>query len=98
MFNTNHNPADVIIDHASWDSSKVRDKLRRDIDAHVATVRTAKLSELTTIYEVTVICVLIVSCSLAMTVNWRWPNFIHVGTVNGHLCNISADERKMKLV
>ncbi|XP_051135155.1 protein ROOT HAIR DEFECTIVE 3 homolog 1-like isoform X2 [Andrographis paniculata] len=39
------------IEQASWDSSKVREKLRRDIDAHVAAAREAKLSELTTMYE-----------------------------------------------
>ncbi|KAL7162621.1 hypothetical protein ACSBR2_042997 [Camellia fascicularis] len=43
--------ADAIIEQATWDSSKVRDKFRRDIDAHVDTVRAAKLSELTTQYE-----------------------------------------------
>ncbi|KAF7135257.1 hypothetical protein RHSIM_Rhsim08G0233300 [Rhododendron simsii] len=43
--------ADVIIQQANWDSSKVREKLRRDIDAHVAAVRAAKLSELTNLYE-----------------------------------------------
>lgn len=43
---------DVIIQQANWDSSKVREKLRRDIDAHVAAVRAAKLSELTNLYEV----------------------------------------------
>ncbi|XP_071901356.1 protein ROOT HAIR DEFECTIVE 3 [Coffea arabica] len=43
--------ADAIIDQANWDSSKLRDKLRRDMDAHVASVRVAKLSELTTVYE-----------------------------------------------
>ncbi|KAG8388390.1 hypothetical protein BUALT_Bualt02G0120900 [Buddleja alternifolia] len=43
--------ADVVIEQANWDSSKVRDKLRRDIDAHIAAVRAAKLSELTTLYE-----------------------------------------------
>ncbi|KAL2534061.1 Protein ROOT HAIR DEFECTIVE 31 [Abeliophyllum distichum] len=43
--------ADTDIDLANWDASKVREKLRRDIDAHVATVRAAKLSELTTKYE-----------------------------------------------
>ncbi|CAM8993548.1 unnamed protein product [Rhodiola kirilowii] len=42
---------DVIVTLADWDSSKVRDKLRRDIDAHVASVRTAKLTELTSMYE-----------------------------------------------
>ncbi|XP_051115883.1 protein ROOT HAIR DEFECTIVE 3-like [Andrographis paniculata] len=43
--------ADVHIGQASWDSSKVRDKLRRDIDAHIAAVREAKLAELTSVYE-----------------------------------------------
>ncbi|KAL3532482.1 hypothetical protein ACH5RR_006003 [Cinchona calisaya] len=43
--------ADAIFDQANWDSSKVRDKLRHVIDAHVATVRTAKLSELTSTFE-----------------------------------------------
>ncbi|KAK4481986.1 hypothetical protein RD792_012902 [Penstemon davidsonii] len=43
--------ADVDIDQANWDSSKVRDKLRRDIDAHITAVEAAKLSELTTMYE-----------------------------------------------
>ncbi|GLT74582.1 hypothetical protein SLA2020_463700 [Shorea laevis] len=43
--------ADAIVEVANWDSSKARDKLRRDIDAHVASVRAAKLSELTSSYE-----------------------------------------------
>ncbi|KAI3463271.1 hypothetical protein Pfo_019934 [Paulownia fortunei] len=43
--------ADSYIDQANWDSSKVRDKLRRDIDSHISAVRAAKLSELTTMYE-----------------------------------------------
>ncbi|RZR73538.1 hypothetical protein BHM03_00025382 [Ensete ventricosum] len=43
--------ADATIEQASWNPSKVRDKLRRDIDTHVASVRAAKLSELTTLYE-----------------------------------------------
>ncbi|KAA8540291.1 hypothetical protein F0562_024146 [Nyssa sinensis] len=42
---------DAIIAQANWDSSKARDKLQRDIDAHVAAVRAAKLSELTTLHE-----------------------------------------------
>ncbi|THU62517.1 hypothetical protein C4D60_Mb01t05970 [Musa balbisiana] len=42
---------DATIEQASWNPSKVRDKFRRDIDAHVASVRAAKLSELTTLYE-----------------------------------------------
>ncbi|XP_009769231.1 protein ROOT HAIR DEFECTIVE 3 isoform X2 [Nicotiana tabacum] len=42
---------DAIIDQAKWDSSRVRDKLRRDVDAHIAEVCTAKLSEVTSLYE-----------------------------------------------
>lgn len=44
--------AGVEIDQANWDSSKVREKLSRDIEAHVDSVRTTKLSELTSTYEV----------------------------------------------
>lgn len=43
---------DAAIEQANWDPFKARDKLRRDIDAHVASVRTAKLSELNALYEV----------------------------------------------
>ncbi|XP_010542421.1 PREDICTED: protein ROOT HAIR DEFECTIVE 3 isoform X2 [Tarenaya hassleriana] len=43
--------ADVVIEQANWDTSKTREKLWRDIDAHIASVRAAKLSELTTLYE-----------------------------------------------
>ncbi|XP_043721814.1 protein ROOT HAIR DEFECTIVE 3-like [Telopea speciosissima] len=43
--------ADADVEQANWDPSKVRDKLRRDIDAHVASVRAAKLAEITTLYE-----------------------------------------------
>ncbi|KAJ6812836.1 protein ROOT HAIR DEFECTIVE 3-like [Iris pallida] len=42
---------DATIAQAKWDSSKVRDKLHRDMDAHVESVRAAKLSELTSKYE-----------------------------------------------
>ncbi|KAJ8535862.1 hypothetical protein K7X08_034263 [Anisodus acutangulus] len=42
---------DAIIEQAKWDSSRVRDKLRRDVDAHISEVRTAKLAEVTTLYE-----------------------------------------------
>ncbi|XP_048331744.2 protein ROOT HAIR DEFECTIVE 3 [Ziziphus jujuba] len=42
---------DAVIQQANWDTSKVREKLRRDIDAHIASVRAAKLSELTALYE-----------------------------------------------
>ncbi|KAL2337962.1 hypothetical protein Fmac_012408 [Flemingia macrophylla] len=43
--------ADVVIEQTSWDITKVREKLRRDIDAHVATVRATKISELISKYE-----------------------------------------------
>lgn len=43
--------ADAVIEQAKWDTSRVREKLLRDIDAHVASVRDAKLSELTKAYE-----------------------------------------------
>lgn len=43
--------ADATIELANWDSSKARDKLCREIDAHVSSVRAAKLSELTSSYE-----------------------------------------------
>lgn len=45
--------AGAIIEQANWDTSKVRDKLVRDIEAHITSVRTSKLSELTSLYEVT---------------------------------------------
>ncbi|KAI3849398.1 hypothetical protein MKW92_036994, partial [Papaver armeniacum] len=43
--------ADVAIKQANWDATKVRDKLHRDIEAHVDSVRAAKLSEITATYE-----------------------------------------------
>ncbi|KAK2653229.1 hypothetical protein Ddye_013085 [Dipteronia dyeriana] len=43
--------ADVTVEIANWDTSKVRDKLQRDIDAHIESVRAAKLSELTSSFE-----------------------------------------------
>ncbi|CAL9084421.1 unnamed protein product [Musa textilis] len=42
---------DAAIEQANWDPSKIRDKLQRDIDTHLASVRTAKLSELTALFE-----------------------------------------------
>ncbi|OAY75918.1 Protein ROOT HAIR DEFECTIVE 2, partial [Ananas comosus] len=36
----------VTVEQADWDASKVRDKLRRDIDSYAASVRTAKLAKL----------------------------------------------------
>ncbi|CAN7129284.1 unnamed protein product [Brassica rapa subsp. narinosa] len=43
--------AGAIIEQANWDTTKVREKLVRDIEAHVSSVRTSKLSELTSQYE-----------------------------------------------
>lgn len=42
---------EAIIEQANWDTTKTREKLQRDIEAHISSVRTAKLSELTTLYE-----------------------------------------------
>jgi len=42
----------VVIKQADWDTSKIQEKLRRDIEAHVLSVRSAKLSELSADYEV----------------------------------------------
>ncbi|VVA22668.1 PREDICTED: ROOT HAIR [Prunus dulcis] len=43
--------ADAAIQQADWDASRVREKLKRDIDAHASSVRSAKLSELNINYE-----------------------------------------------
>ncbi|KAG2658547.1 hypothetical protein PVAP13_1KG302010 [Panicum virgatum] len=42
---------DAAIQQVKWDPSKVKDKLKRDMEAHVASVRNAKLSELCAKYE-----------------------------------------------
>ncbi|KAI3727323.1 hypothetical protein L1987_67136 [Smallanthus sonchifolius] len=42
---------DAVIKQANWDSGKIRDKFSRDLDSHIAEVRTSKLSELTALYE-----------------------------------------------
>ncbi|KAM1917397.1 hypothetical protein ACFX13_037004 [Malus domestica] len=43
--------ADSVIQQANWDASKVREKLRRDIDVHASSVHSAKLAELNSNYE-----------------------------------------------
>lgn len=43
---------DAYVQIADWDANKVRDKLRRDIDAHAAALRSEKLTEISTEYEV----------------------------------------------
>lgn len=47
-----HSSLDAVIEQANWDTSKVKDKLRREIDAHIASVQSAKISGLTKSYEV----------------------------------------------
>lgn len=42
---------DATIQQVKWDPSKVKDKLKRDIEAHVVSVRATKLSELCARYE-----------------------------------------------
>uniref|UniRef100_M4EF29 GB1/RHD3-type G domain-containing protein n=1 Tax=Brassica campestris TaxID=3711 RepID=M4EF29_BRACM len=42
---------EAVIEQAKWDTSKTREKLQRDIEAHISSVRTEKLSELTTLYQ-----------------------------------------------
>ncbi|XP_024967999.1 protein ROOT HAIR DEFECTIVE 3-like [Cynara cardunculus var. scolymus] len=41
----------AIVKQADWDSSKARAKLAQDIDSHIAEVRTAKIADLTALYE-----------------------------------------------
>lgn len=43
--------ADAVIEQANWDTSKARSKLVRDLDEYIASVRAAKLAELTSHYE-----------------------------------------------
>ncbi|WOH03989.1 hypothetical protein DCAR_0623394 [Daucus carota subsp. sativus] len=43
--------ADAFIKHTNWDAARVKEKFRRDLDAHVTDVRTAKLSELKASFE-----------------------------------------------
>ncbi|KAL1321180.1 hypothetical protein AAHE18_14G109600 [Arachis hypogaea] len=43
--------ADAAVRQASWDASRVRDKLRRDIDSHAMSVRNAKLSAIMNNFE-----------------------------------------------
>lgn len=43
---------DAAVRQANWSASKVRDKLRRDIDSHASSICSAKLSEIMTKFEV----------------------------------------------
>ncbi|KAL9320646.1 hypothetical protein ACSQ67_012485 [Phaseolus vulgaris] len=51
MLEFDNGAADAAVRHANWGASKVRDKLRRDIDSHASSVRIAKLSKITTNFE-----------------------------------------------
>ncbi|KAK1267207.1 hypothetical protein QJS04_geneDACA014575 [Acorus gramineus] len=42
---------EIAVRQASWDPSKIREKLRRDIEAHAASIRSAELSEIVSDYE-----------------------------------------------
>ncbi|KAI7735777.1 hypothetical protein M8C21_000539 [Ambrosia artemisiifolia] len=46
-----HESTDAVIRQANWGSGKVRDRFSRDLDSHIAEVRTSKLSELSALYE-----------------------------------------------
>ncbi|KAI4381038.1 hypothetical protein MLD38_007156 [Melastoma candidum] len=43
--------SDAIIQQAKWDTSKAKEKFRQNVDAHIASVRADKLSDLTKEYE-----------------------------------------------
>ncbi|KAK7246108.1 hypothetical protein RIF29_40967 [Crotalaria pallida] len=43
--------ADAAVRQADWSASKVRDKVRRDIDSHASSVRSEKLTGITTNFE-----------------------------------------------
>ncbi|KAH7837002.1 hypothetical protein Vadar_008364 [Vaccinium darrowii] len=45
MLEFDRSSADASIQQANWDASRLREKLRRDIDAHASSVRSAKLSK-----------------------------------------------------
>ncbi|KAL2494043.1 Protein ROOT HAIR DEFECTIVE 3-like protein 2 [Forsythia ovata] len=51
MLEFDQGSSDAAIQQASWDASKVREKLRRDIEAHASLVRSEKLSELIANYK-----------------------------------------------
>ncbi|CAN0854944.1 Protein ROOT HAIR DEFECTIVE 3 homolog 2 [Linum grandiflorum] len=42
---------DALLKQADWDTSKIREKLHRDIEAHASSISSAKLSEITAKYE-----------------------------------------------
>lgn len=42
----------AMIKQVEWNSSKDREKLSRDLDAHIDGVQNLKLSDLSTLYEV----------------------------------------------
>ena len=48
---------DASLKQADWDTSKIREKLHRDIEAHASSVCSAKLSEMTAKYEVTTVLI-----------------------------------------
>ncbi|MED6208260.1 hypothetical protein PIB30_117609 [Stylosanthes scabra] len=57
--------SDAAVRQASWDASRVRNKLRHDIDSHAMSVRNAKLSEIMHNFEVILL--------LSWRFNWLSP-------------------------
>ncbi|KAK7331246.1 hypothetical protein VNO77_25466 [Canavalia gladiata] len=51
MLEFDQGTSDAAVRHANWGASKVRDKLRRDIDSHASSVCSEKLSGITTNFE-----------------------------------------------
>ncbi|KAF3338170.1 protein ROOT HAIR DEFECTIVE 3-like protein [Carex littledalei] len=51
MLEFDTNLKDAIVKHANWDTKRVRDKLRRDIEAYAGEVRSVRLAELKRSYE-----------------------------------------------
>jgi hypothetical protein len=72
--------SDASVRQAKWGASKVRDKLRRDIDSHALAVRNAKLLEITTNFEV--ILLLVQSPSKSFSTMWVWYMNQMMGTMN----------------
>lgn len=65
---------DASIRQANWDASKVRDKLRRDVDAHASSVRSAKLSEMMANYEV----LLLINLTIHDCLYWGSLNHVSI--------------------
>ncbi|XP_030526189.2 protein ROOT HAIR DEFECTIVE 3-like [Rhodamnia argentea] len=102
--------ADALIEQAKWDTSGVREKLWRDIDAHVASVLAAKLSERTKAYEANLNKALSGSVEAVLDEAKRetWSTIRRIlsdaiesevtGFFSGALSDIQMDEQRKKTV